>query len=108
LRRAYEDPRSGTSLRAAFLESPEALLGTFLLDRAGVERWAEGAPVVTDEHPWMEFFRRHGRNMIDREIATLTAIPQSGWDWVGGLDGEPDLRLRIEAENRALRLYVRS
>ena len=42
LRRAWTEPRTRANLSAAYLESPEAFLGTFLLDRDGLLRWAEG------------------------------------------------------------------
>ena len=104
LRRAYAEPRTAANLRAAYLETPEAFLATFLLDRAGIARWADRADAVTDERPIMEFFRRHGETMKDPDIGTLAAIPQAGWDWVGGLDAAA--RGAVLAENAALRRYL--
>jgi spermidine synthase len=108
LRAAYRDPRTGANLREALLETPEALLGTYLLDRTGVEAWANGAPTITDEHPRMEFFRNQGRTMVDEEIAGLLDPAQGGWGFVEGLAPEPEAWRRVETENAALRGYLRS
>ena len=108
LRDAWTAPRSRSNLLAAWLESPEAFVGTFLMERASVLSWTGDAPVITDEHPWMEFFRRTGRNMTDADIATLTVVPQAGSAWIAGLEETGGLRGRIEVENRALRRYVRA
>jgi hypothetical protein len=62
--------------------------------------------VITDEHPYMEFFRHQGGNMDDRDIGPLMDIPQDGWEWVTGLPS--DLSSGLARENRALRLHVRS
>jgi len=105
---AYAEPRTRTNLTKAYLESPESLLATFLLDRAGVERWAEGAPIITDERPLMEFFRHQGGNMNDRDISTLLVLPQSDWGWVEGLLDHSDMRRKVAEENHALRLYLDS
>jgi spermidine synthase len=105
LEAAWADPRTRQNLEQAYLETPEALLATFLLEREGVERWAGDAPTITDERPLMEFFRHQGRNMTDAEIATLLEPRQGAWrPWVPALDDE---RIgRIREENRALRLHV--
>jgi spermidine synthase len=108
LLRAYAEPRTRANLSKAYLESPESLLATFLLDRAGIERWAEGAPIITDERPLMEFFRHQGGNMDDRDIATLLEPPQADWSWVGGLRQHPVMQQKVAAENEALRLYLDS
>jgi spermidine synthase len=106
LRGAYAEPGTSANLKAAYLETPEAFLATFLLDRAGIERWAGGAPEVTDEHPLMEFFLRQGGTLKDPEIETLAVLPQGGWPWVRGLD--PATRASVVTENGALRLYLES
>jgi spermidine synthase len=104
----YGEPRSRANLDRAYLESPEALLATFLLDGPGLERWTTGAPVITDERPLMEFFRHQGGNMKDRDIAGLLAVPQSGRSWLRGLDDHPELAAAVQRENHALRLYAES
>ena len=90
----------------AYLESPEALLATFLVGREGLAGWAGDAPRITDEHPHMEFFRNQGRNMRDRDWGALLDVPRTGWGWIGGIDGDPALLARVEHENRALRSYL--
>ena len=107
LTEAFRRPRTRDNLRAAYLESPEALLGTFLLDRRGIEAWVAGAPPITDEHPRMEFFRHQGSTMKDAEIATLLGPPQGDWSYVAGIEQSPGLLARLERENTALRSYVR-
>jgi spermidine synthase len=108
LRRMYEVPETRLNLERAYLETPEAFLATYLLDRAGIEAWAGDAPIITDEHPWMEFFRNQGGNMNDGDIASLLEPPQAAWSWVRGLNEEPGTLRAVETENRALRSYVAS
>ena len=108
LKTAYADPRTRASLERAFFETPASLLSTFLLDRAKIEEWAGDAPVITDEHPLMEFFRHQGGNMNDREIASLIAIPQADWDWLDGAQPGTEMLGELRRENRALRAYFRS
>ncbi len=103
---AYGTQRTRASLARAYLETPEAFLATLLLDREGVERFAGSAPEITDERPRSEFFRSLGPNMTDREIAPLFELPQASWGFVTGM--EESLAQRVETENRALRLYLRS
>jgi len=105
---AWSSPRAHSSLSRAFLETPEALLGTLLLDRAGIGAWAGGAPPITDDRPRMEFFRSHGANMGDRDIGTLLEPAQAAWTFVAELEGRPDFAAAIARENAALRSYVRA
>jgi spermidine synthase len=108
LRAAYAAGPSRASLEGALLESPAALLGTYLLDRDGIARWAGDAPLVTDEHPRMEFFRPSGSNMSDRDIASLLAGPDPSHGWVVGLGADAGLAREVERESRALRAYARA
>jgi spermidine synthase len=105
--RAWSVPQTLGNLERAFLETPEALLATLVLDRAGIEAWAGDAPTITDERPWMEFFRHQGGNMRDDEIASLLAPPQPSWGWVDGLDREPARLASVREGNETLRLYLR-
>jgi spermidine synthase len=108
VRAAYAEPETRASLAAALLESPEALLGTFLLDRDGISRWAAGAPILTDEHPRMEFFRAAGTNMSEAEIATLLPSGPTSWSFIEGGSSDPAFPDRVDTEARALRLYMRA
>jgi spermidine synthase len=105
---AFANPTTRANLEPAYLETPQALLATFLWNRRGVERWSDGAPIITDERPLMEFFRHQGGNMSDRDIATLLAVPQADWSWLRGLEEHPRFLENLHRENRALRLYVES
>jgi spermidine synthase len=105
---AYASPSTRRNLRRAYLETPEALLATYLLDRRGVERWADAAPLITDERPRMEFFKNQGGNLDDRDIGTLLEPPQADWSWIAGLETRPELQRAIAEGNLALRAYVRS
>lgn len=106
VRAAYRAPEILLSLRGAALETPEALVATFLLDRDAVARWAGAAPILSDERPRMEFFRLQAATVTDAQIGTLLTPEQAGWGWIDGLDG--DALARIENENRALRNYLLS
>jgi spermidine synthase len=108
LDRAYANRRTRDNLDRAYLETPETLLGTFFLDRAGIEAWAGDAPLITDEHPLMEFFRHQGRTMGDAEIATLLLPEQGRLEDVVPLEGRERLLGAARQENAALRRYVRS
>ena len=94
---AFADPRARASLEAAYLETPEALAATYLLDRDGIERWARGADLVTDDRPTIEFFRPYGRNMSDRDIATLLDVPAA-----------PPVFPGMDPEREAHLLYLRA
>jgi spermidine synthase len=102
LQQAYASTAGRESLAAAYLETPEALLATYLLDREGIADWCAGADLVTDDRPRLEFFRPYGANMEDREIGTLLEIPPAEPIPVPGL-GE-----RVARERAAMRLYLRS
>jgi spermidine synthase len=106
--KAYGQEETRENLSRAYLETPETLLATYLLDREGIATWAGDAPVITDEHPWMEFFRHQGGNMADQDIRGLLDVRQAAWTWLEGLPKRPGMRDAIEGENRALRLYAAS
>ena len=73
---AYADPRTGDEPAARLPRIAGGAARHVPLGRDGVERWSQGAPPITDEHPRMEFFRHQGGNMNDRDIATLLAVPR--------------------------------
>jgi spermidine synthase len=108
VRAAYASPATRASLEAAYFETPEALLATYLLDRAGVALWSAGADLVTDDRPSIEFFRRYGRTMSDGEIATLLAQPLGPIDALLGSDADPALRSAVANEREAHLLYLRA
>ncbi len=108
LRASYTEPATRLSLESAYLETPESLLATYLLDREGIEEWIGDAPPITDQRPRMEFFRHQGGDMDDSDIGALLLPRQGDWSWVAGLDAEPELARAIARENLALRAYVES
>jgi spermidine synthase len=97
VREAFGSARTRASLEAAYLETPEALAATYLLDRDGIARWAAGADLVTDDRPTIEFFRSYGRNMTDADIATLLDAGPA-----------PPLAEGMDAEREAHLLYLRA
>ena len=108
LRAAYASPVTRASLTDAYFETPEALLGTYLLDREGVARWSQGSDLITDDRPRIEFFRRYGPTMSDRDIDTLLGQAPGSLDDVLGTGADPALTQAVEAERRAHLLYLRA
>jgi spermidine synthase len=105
---AFASPSVRADLERAYVETPEALLATWLLDREGIARFAADAPRITDDRPWMEFFRRQGGNMGDRDLAAVLGPPQASLDGVRGLAARGELLERVRRGNDALRLHVRA
>jgi len=105
---AYADPATRANLAAAYLETPEALLGTYLLDRDGIARWSAGADRITDDRPSMEFFLRYGRTMSDREIGALVDVPPGSLSAMLGDGAPPGLLEAARAARAAHRAYLRS
>ena len=85
------------------VESPEALLGTWLTDRDGLEAFAAGAPTVTDDRPLLEHASWVRRDEILRVLPRLleiaTDVPLAQTD---------SLRSFAEAESRELRAFYRA
>src|SRR5262249_56087246 len=50
----FAAPETTHALAEVGIESPEALLATFVTDRTGLERYVDGAPPVTDDRPLVE------------------------------------------------------
>jgi spermidine synthase/MFS family permease len=108
LRAVYAVPLTKESLTSAYLETPEALLGTYLLDRDGIARWAGNADVITDDRPWIEFFRRYGANMRDPEIGTLLMQEPGALDDVLGANADHAFRSAVEFERETNLRYLRA
>jgi spermidine synthase len=51
----FAQPQVTESLREVGINSPAALLATYVTDRAGLERYAGSAPAVTDDQPHIEY-----------------------------------------------------
>lgn len=108
LAEAWGHPTTRANLAKAYLETPEALLATYLLDREGLLRWIDGAPPITDDRPRMEFFRSLGPFFVDREIGALLEPTPSLSSFVTGLASDPELAARVATEQEAQRLYLAS
>jgi spermidine synthase len=69
----FNQPDVSSALSAVGVGSPEALLATWVTDRAGLERYAAGAPAVTDDRPRIEYgpwalpgeFEQALKNLLD-------------------------------------------
>jgi predicted membrane-bound spermidine synthase len=89
-----------TALAEVGVESPEALLGTWITDRAGLEAFAGDAPPVTDDRPRIEYaaWVRRGeiRRVLPRLLELATEAPLA--------EGDP-LRPGVAAETEELRLF---
>ena len=85
------------------VESPEALLATFVTDRAGLERYVGGAPPVTDDRPLIEHaaWVRRGeiRRVLPRVLDLASDVPLPA--------GDP-LRPAVEAARRELLGFYRA
>ncbi len=85
------------------VESPEALLGTWLTGTAGLEAFAGEAPPVTDDRPRIEHgaWVRRGelQRVLPRLLELATEVPLARAD---------PLRLGVAAESQELRQFYRA
>lgn len=83
LKRAFADPRLGGDLRSTrVLADPLALVATWAMGRAEMERWASdsevfpaGTPLNTDDYPYVELVAPR-RNVVRPDQASLAASAQ--------------------------------
>jgi hypothetical protein len=98
----YSEPAVRSALAEVGIESPEALLATWLTDRAGLERFAGDAPPVTDDRPLIEHAAWVRRGELGRVLKHLlelaTDVP---------LAADDALRPAVEAERRELAGFYR-
>jgi spermidine synthase len=99
----YRTSSVRSALEEVGIESPEALLATWLTDRNGLERFAGDALPVTDDRPRIEHaaWVRRGeiQRVLPRLLSLATAVPLP--------DADP-LRPAIEAERLELFGFYRS
>jgi spermidine synthase len=99
----FAAPETARILGEIGIESPEALLATFVTDRAGLERYAGDAPPVTDDRPLIEHaaWVRRGeiRRVLPRVLAVSSAVPLPA--------GDP-LLSAVEAKRRELHTFYRA
>ena len=71
------------------MDSPAALLATWVTDRAGLERFAAQAPAVTDDQPRIEYAPWVRSDEITRVLPALLAlgspVPLEGADALASL-----------------------
>jgi spermidine synthase len=99
----FADLDTARALAEVGVESPEALLATFVTDRAGLERYVAGAPPVTDDRPLIEHaaWVRRGeiRRVLPRVLDLASEMP---------LPADDPLRPAVEAERRELLGFYRA
>jgi predicted membrane-bound spermidine synthase len=98
------NPTVRANLDDVSLGTPEALIGSLILDTAGVRRWVAGAPAVTDDLPTVEYFRSRGGP--DYSIETMLAVATDPSTIAHGLD--PERAARLDREARAVRLQMQA
>jgi spermidine synthase len=99
----FATPETSRALAEVGIESPEALLATFVTDRRGLERYVAGAPPVTDDRPVIEHaaWVRRGefRRVLPRLLELLGDVP---------LPQSDPLREGVEVERRELVAFYRA
>ncbi len=99
----YSQPAVRSVLAEVGIESPEALLATWVTDRAGLERFAGDALPVTDDRPLIEHAAWVRRGEIQRVLPRLLALATDVPLPVGDR-----LRPAVDAERRELLGFYRS
>ncbi|MGT2490455.1 hypothetical protein ACU4GD_07745 [Cupriavidus basilensis] len=67
----FNQPAVAGALREVGINSPAALLATWVTGREGLERCAAGAPAVTDDRPLIEYAGWVRRDEISRVLPAL-------------------------------------
>ena len=99
----FARPGVAGALAEIGIESPEALLGTWLTDRAGLEAFAGEAPPVTDDRPLIEHALWVRRGELSRVLPELLELSLDV-----PLDASDSLRSAAMAETRELRQFYRA
>ncbi|NRH28366.1 fused MFS/spermidine synthase [Pseudomonas sp. MS19] len=74
IRERFEQPKVRASLREVGINSPAALLATWVTDRDGLARYAADAQPVTDNQPLIEYTSWVRSKEIVRVLPTLLAL----------------------------------
>ncbi len=70
----FSQPGVAAALREVGIASPAALLATWVTDRAGLTRYVDGAPAVTDDQPRIEYATWVRPREIMRVLPRLLAL----------------------------------
>ncbi|WP_445673023.1 fused MFS/spermidine synthase [Pseudomonas inefficax] len=99
----FAQPAVAMALAEVGVDSPQALLATWVTDRAGLEQYAAGAAPVTDDHPRIEYSAWVRAGEITRVLPVLLALRQPPPLSNAG----PDLRAAVEDQWRILQQFYR-
>lgn len=93
IRDRYYQPSVQAALAAVGIGSPQALLATYVTDRAGLETYVGDAPPVTDDHPLIEYadWVRPGEfeRVLPKVMARHSPVPlASGDPWQADIKRE--------------------
>ncbi|AKM31581.1 spermidine synthase [Pandoraea faecigallinarum] len=104
IRRRFAEPATRDALQAAGVRSAEALLATWVTDRAGLEWYAADALPVTDDRPRIEYAGWVKRDAFPQTLANLMALQNDP-----PLRGADDATWRsIRAEREVLHTFYRA
>jgi len=74
IRERFAQPGVAQSLREVGIDSPGALLATWMTDRSGLAYYVEDAAPVTDDHPRIEYAPWVGRQAFAPTLRNLLAL----------------------------------
>jgi spermidine synthase len=100
----FEAPRVREALAQGGIASPAALLATYVTDRAGLERFAAGAPPVTDDDPRLEYAGWGQAGGFDRVVSHVFSVRQDP-PLVGA---DAPLGAAIDTERRTLMTFYQA
>lgn len=104
IEKRFFQPDTARCLSEIGVSSPAALLASYITDRNGLERYAEDAPPVTDNHPRLEYadWVRDGEfsRVFKRILKIRRDIPIKG--------GNKDFRAAVMLERRRLMRFYES
>ncbi|MCL6693230.1 fused MFS/spermidine synthase [Pseudomonas sp. R3.Fl] len=101
IRERFAQPEVSAALAEVGVDSPEALLATWVTDRAGLESFAGDAPPVTDDQPRIEYAPWVRAKEITRVLPALLALRHAP-----PLEGaEPSFRAAVDDHWTRLRRF---
>lgn len=101
IRTRFAQPAVAAALREVGIGSPEALLATWVTDRAGLEYYAADAQPVTDDRPGIEYANWVRDNEFPSVLARMLAL-----DSAPPLKGADDaFRAAVRAESDTLHTF---